>query len=91
LSGGVFFKLFINLFMATALLSSFGCQRSETQYTDHVNLFIGTLDRSNAVPAATAPFGMISCGPDNVFDEVADEYTSRAGYNYKKEGWKSRL
>jgi predicted alpha-1,2-mannosidase len=53
--------------------------------SEFVNLFIGTLQRGNTVPAATAPFGMISCGPDNVFDEVLDEHASRAGYNYAKD------
>ncbi len=69
------------------ILQAVGCSRQQLQYqpTDFVNLFIGTQDRGNTVPAATAPFGMISCGPDNVFDEVLDEYTSRAGYNYAKD------
>ncbi len=53
--------------------------------SDFVNLFIGTLERGNTVPAATAPFGMIACGPDNVFDEELDEYKSRSGYNYAKD------
>jgi predicted alpha-1,2-mannosidase len=67
------------------LLSLTGCEKPGNVPSDYVNLFIGTLDVGNTVPAATAPFGMISCGPDNVFDEVLDEYTSRAGYNYKKD------
>ena len=72
----------IYLFTAAFIVS---CQQKQPQPTDYVNLFIGTLDIGNTVPAATAPFGMISCGPDNVFDEVEDEYTSRSGYNYKKD------
>jgi predicted alpha-1,2-mannosidase len=75
--------ILLMLIMAMNVIS--GCKQNQPQPTDFVNLFIGTLDVGNTVPAATAPFGMISCGPDNVFDEVLDEYTSRAGYNYKKD------
>ncbi len=81
----IYLKLFYLLLMAYCLLVS--CDRGEKQElpADYVNLFIGTLERGNTVPAATAPFGMISCGPNNVFDEVIDIYTSRAGYSYAKD------
>lgn len=78
-------KIVNKLIIVSILFCAHGCQQKQSQPTDYVNLFIGTLDVGNTVPAATAPFGMISCGPDNVFDEVEDEYTSRAGYNYKKD------
>ncbi len=71
--------------LASAILLITGCNTDETKPADLVNMFIGTLERGNTVPAATAPFGMISFGPDNVFTEVVDEYTSRAGYNYAKD------
>jgi putative alpha-1,2-mannosidase len=74
------------LVILSLIISFLSCgKQQQSQPTDYVNLFIGTLDVGNTVPAATAPFGMMSCGPDNVFDEELDEYTSRAGYNYKKD------
>ncbi len=76
------YKMILLSLLAISMLS---CQQQKPQPADFVNLFIGTLDQGNTVPAATAPFGMMSCGPDNVFDEVEDEYTSRSGYNYKKD------
>jgi predicted alpha-1,2-mannosidase len=76
--------------IAAIILVVSSCSEIEQpEPTDFVNLFIGTLDRGNTVPAATAPFGMISCGPDNVFDEVLDEYTSRSGYNFAKDSIRS--
>ncbi len=81
-------KFFNNIklsFLAILLFSISGCKKQELKPADYVNLFIGTLDQGNTVPAATAPFGMMSCGPNNVFDEIEDEYTSRSGYNYKKD------
>jgi predicted alpha-1,2-mannosidase len=75
------------LIILSLIISIAGCAKKDQppQPTDFVNIFIGTLERGNTIPAATAPFGMMSCGPDNVFTEVVDEYTSRSGYNYAKD------
>ncbi|HYX06636.1 MAG TPA: GH92 family glycosyl hydrolase [Bacteroidales bacterium] len=51
---------------------------------EFVNVFIGTDAGGNTSPAACAPFGMISCGPTNLFG-AGDEYISRAGYWYSKD------
>ncbi len=51
---------------------------------DLVNVFIGTAAGGNTSPAAYAPFGMISCGPTNLFG-AGDEFSSRAGYWYSKD------
>ena len=51
---------------------------------DLVNVFIGTDEGGNTSPAAYAPFGMISCGPTNLFG-AGDEFISRAGYWYSKD------
>ncbi len=83
------FKLGFLIFAFACLIAC--CkQRKETELpTDFVNLFIGTLDLGNTIPAATAPFGMIACGPDNVFNEITDEYISRSGYSYAKDSIRS--
>lgn len=51
---------------------------------EYVNPFIGTGSSGNCVPAATSPFGMISWGPNTVFDDYA-WYDARPGYKYNSD------
>lgn len=83
----ILLKKYKAIFPIILIILSFnaGCAEQSPKPSEQVNLFIGTLERGNTVPSATAPFGMISCGPDNVFTEITDEYSSRSGYNYAKD------
>ena len=52
---------------------------------DYVNPFIGTGKHGNCVPAAKAPFGMISLGPNTMFTQAEyEEYYGRPGYKYSQ-------
>jgi len=44
-------------------------------YTQYVNLFVGTTDEGNMIPGATMPFGMVQLSPDT-------RITKPSGYDY---------
>jgi len=46
-------------------ISTFAAEPSSGQYTDRVNIFLGTNSSAQCTPAAIRPFGMISPGPFN--------------------------
>jgi putative alpha-1,2-mannosidase len=61
------------------LLSSSCKEKSEVNYTQYVNPFIGTEGTGHTFPGPCMPFGMVQPGPDNV--DKGWDYTS--GYQYK--------
>lgn len=61
------------------LLASSCKEKSEIDYTQYVNTFIGTEGTGHTFPGPCMPFGMVQPGPDNV--DKGWDYTS--GYQYK--------
>lgn len=61
------------------LLTSSCKEKSEIDYTQYVNPFIGTEGTGHTFPGPCMPFGMVQPGPDNV--DKGWDYTS--GYQYK--------
>jgi len=61
------------------LLASSCEEKSEIDYTQYVNPFIGTEGTGHTFPGPCMPFGMVQPGPDNV--DKGWDYTS--GYQYK--------
>lgn len=61
------------------LLASSCKEKSEIDYTQFVNTFIGTEGTGHTFPGPCMPFGMVQPGPDNV--DKGWDYTS--GYQYK--------
>ncbi|MCC5929963.1 MAG: GH92 family glycosyl hydrolase [Cyclobacteriaceae bacterium] len=49
-------------------------------YTDYVNLFIGSLNEGNTNPGATMPWGMASISPFNAYDTLNPDAWCRSPY-----------
>ena len=64
---------------------------SKTDYTQHVNPFIGTSKMGHVFPGATAPFGMVQLSPQTNFEVMFDDkgnynaeaYEYCAGYQHR--------
>lgn len=57
-------KQYLIYVLFVLLLSNCGLQKSDIQFTDYVNPFIGTAGPGNTYPGATVPFGMVQLSPD---------------------------
>lgn len=72
------------LIFSSSLYSCQLQQKEEKDFIQYVNPFIGTGESGNTTPAASAPFGMISWGPNTNFNDY-DYYDARPGYKYEKD------
>ena len=66
------------IFLSLITLSFYSCNRGQKEYTELVNVFIGTSDDGNTFPGASMPFGMVHLSPDTDLEGSA----KYGGYNY---------
>jgi putative alpha-1,2-mannosidase len=83
------FLLFAVLFISCS--TSGNSHRSNTDYTQFVNPFVGTSKMGHVFPGATAPFGMVQLSPQTNFERMhlsdgsynTETYEYCAGYQYR--------
>jgi len=69
------FKYYI-LLLAIVFISS--CSENKKDYTQFVNVFVGTEGHGHTFPGATHPFGMVQLSPDT----RVDTWDGSSGYHY---------
>ncbi len=74
----IYFPILAGALMAAASCSQ-GTKPTETDYTQYVNLFIGTGGHGHTNPAAVVPHGMIQPGPDTRIHD----WDACTGYYYE--------
>lgn len=72
-------KKIVLLVLCSFFLVNCTQKKSEIDFTQYVNPFIGTDGTGHTFPGACLPFGMVQPSPDNV--DIGWDYTS--GYQYK--------